>query len=236
MSEISWGWIFSGSSGAGRESLPFWRDGFHQFAFTDLCSSFHLFLELPEFGGEKAGETVVVRDSAEASVGERGGVIGEAGGAEVGEDAEGQIEGSDEESGREAHEAGGDAEVGDEPERVGGEAGDDAGDQGFEVGLGEAVEEEVGYDEIVGFCWGVWGWEGEGAGLVGFEAVEGVGGGCFAVAAEELEHGGAGVDCIGLEVGVLGEELGEEAAVAVAEDEGALLLEETGEGVEAATL
>ncbi len=40
-------------------------------------------------------------------------------------------------------------------------------DEGFEFGLGEAVEEEVGDDEVVGLGWG----EGEGVGVVGLEAV-----------------------------------------------------------------
>jgi hypothetical protein len=66
--------------------------------------------------------------------------------------------------------------------------------------------------------------------LEGLEAV-GVG---LAALAEEVEHGGAGVDGQGVEVGLLGEELGEEAAVAVAENQGAVawgeLREEVGAG------
>jgi hypothetical protein len=66
--------------------------------------------------------------------------------------------------------------------------------------------------------------------LEGLEAV-GVG---LAAAAEEVEHGGAGVDGQGLEIGLTGEELGEEAAVAVAEKEGSVagweLREEVGAG------
>ena len=41
---------------------------------------------------------------------------------------------------------------------------------------------------------------------------------------EEVEHGAAGVYGFGTEVGVGGQELREEAAVAVAEDEGSLLV------------
>jgi hypothetical protein len=37
--------------------------------------------------------------------------------------------------------------------------------------------------------------------------------------AEEAKHGGAGVDCVGLKVRVLREELSEEASVSVAEDQ-----------------
>jgi hypothetical protein len=54
--------------------------------------------------------------------------------------------------------------------------------------------------------------------------------------AEELEHGGAGVDRVGVEARILSEELGEEAAVAVAKDEGSLALEEAWQVVEAAVL
>ncbi len=45
--------------------------------------------------------------------------------------------------------ASGNTEVRDEPEGSRSECGGDASDEGFEFGLGEAVEEEVGYDEIV---------------------------------------------------------------------------------------
>ena len=105
-----------------------------------------------------------------------------------------------------------------------------AGYEGFEVGLGEAVEEEVGDDEIVRF--GCRRGEGEGAGLVGLEAGGRVGG--FAALAEELEHGGAGVYGVHFDDGVRGEELGGEAAVSVTQDEGFFLLEQTWEEVEAA--
>jgi hypothetical protein len=44
----------------------------------------------------------------------------------------------------------------------------------------------------------------------------------LAALAEEVEHGGAAIDGEGLEVGLVSEELGEEATVAVAEDEGAV--------------
>ena len=154
---------------------------------------------------------MVLGDAGEGGLGERCGVVGEGSDAEVGEDAEDEVEGADVGAGDEAHGAGGwDAEVGDEPEGSGCEVRGDLGDEGFEFGLGEAVEEEVSDDEVV-FCCGL-GMEGEGVGLVGLEAV-GVRG---AAAAEKMEHGGAGVDGVGLEVGVLSEELGEEAAVAVA--------------------
>jgi hypothetical protein len=111
------------------------------------------------------------------------------------------------------------------------------GDQGFEVGLGEAVEEEVSDDEVVFFSlFSVKRGEVEGVGMVDSQAGGDVEGGCFAAAAEEFEHSGAGVDGVGLEAWVLCEELSEEATVSVAEDEGSLLLEESGEVVDAAAL
>ncbi len=63
---------------------------------------------------------------------------------------------------------------------------------------------------------------------MGAEALGAVGRCGFAALAKELEHGGAGVDGVGVEVRVVGEELGEEAAVSVAEDESALLLRRWG--------
>jgi hypothetical protein len=105
-------------------------------------------------------------------------------------------------------------------------------DQGLEVGLGEAVEEEVGDDEIV-FFFGRRG-EVQGAGVIDLQAGYDVAVDCFAAAAKELEHDGAGVDGFGVKVRVLREELREEATVSVAEDEGSFLLEQGGEVVEAA--
>src|SRR5579871_3410943 len=129
------------------------------------------------------------------------------------------------------HGAGRDAEVGEKPEGSGGEGGRDSGDEGVEFGLGEAVEEEMGDDEVV-FLWGGRG-EGEGVCLISVEACGCGGGCCFAALTEELKHGGTGVYGVGLEGGVLGEESGEEAAVAVSKGEGVLLAGEGGEGVEA---
>jgi hypothetical protein len=182
---------------------------------------------LPEFGEEKTGEMMVVRDSSQTTLREGGDVVGEMGGSETGEDAECEIECADGEFCWKPHRAAGDAEVRGEPESSGGEGGSDAGDEGFECGLGEAVEEEVGDDEVVGFCFDG---EGQGAGVVDLETV---GGGRFAPLAEELEHGGAGVDCIGLDVWVASEKLREEATVSIAEDECLSLLEEVREIVKA---
>jgi hypothetical protein len=103
----------------------------------------------PEFGGEEAGEAMLLGDSGQTGLGEGCGVVGEVGGAETGEEAEGEVEASDEGPCGEAHEAVWDAEVGDEPEGSGSEGGSDAGDEGVEFGWGEAVEEEVGDDEVV---------------------------------------------------------------------------------------
>jgi hypothetical protein len=78
--------------------------------------------------------------------------------------------------------------------------------------LGEAVEEEVGDDEIVSLLER----DGDCVGVMGAEVNGGVGSCCIGAFAKELEHGGADVDCVGVEIRVLLEELGEEATVAVA--------------------
>jgi hypothetical protein len=106
-------------------------------------------LGLPEFGCEEAGQAMLVGDSGQAGLREGCGVVGEAGSAETGEEAEGEVEAADEEFCGETHGAGGNAEVGDEPEGSRCEGRSDAGDESVEFGLGEAVEEEVGNDEIV---------------------------------------------------------------------------------------
>ena len=102
----------------------------------------------PDFCGEQAEEGVVLGGADEARAAERGFVVGEVGGAEAGEEAEGEVEGADVETGDGAERSGGDAEVGDEPEGVGGDAGGGGGDELIDFGLGEAVEEEVGDDEV----------------------------------------------------------------------------------------
>jgi hypothetical protein len=176
------------------------------------CGKFVVRSDLPELGCQEAYEAMLVGDSSEAGLREGCSVVGEAGGAETGEEAEGEIEAADEELCRDTQGAGGDAEVGDEPEGSGSEGGNDASDERVEFGLGEAVEEEVGDDEIVSLC----GREGDGVGVMGAEADGGVGSCCFAALAEELKHRRTGVDYVGAEIRVLLEELGEEASVAVA--------------------
>jgi hypothetical protein len=171
---------------------------------------------LPELGGEEAGEAMLMGDSGEAGLGEGSGVVGEVGGAKAGEEAEGEIQAADEEFCGETHGAGGNAEVGDKPEGSRTQVFCGAGDKGIEFRLGEAVEEEVGdYQVVVTFervdeC----------VGVVRAEAKGGVGRCCLAALAEEPEHGSAGVDCVAVELGVVLEELGEEATVTVAQDQG----------------
>jgi hypothetical protein len=159
-------------------------------------------------------------------------VVGKVGGAEAGEEAEGHVEGADEESGGETHWAGGYSEVGDEPGGFRDERGSDAVDEGVEIGLGEAVEEEVGDDEIVRAFEGC----GEDVGVVGAEADVYVWSGGFAALPEEFEHGGAGVYGISVDVLVVCKELGEETTVSIAYDQCAAVVEELWEVVEAAVL
>ena len=52
----------------------------------------HMRLDLPEFCGQEAGERVVMGYAGESCFSEGRGVIGEVGGAEAGEDAEGEVE------------------------------------------------------------------------------------------------------------------------------------------------
>jgi hypothetical protein len=141
-------------------------------------------------------------------------VVGEVAGGETGEEAEGAVEGGDKGAGDEAAEGvWGDGELGDYPLGLG--SGCDAEGCGEEVDLGggEAVEEEVGDDEVVRRVGRV---ESAGVGLVGADT--------RAVAAGALEqgaeHGGAGVDGVDLDQRIGAEKAGGEAAVAVAEDEG----------------
>jgi len=155
-------------------------------------------------------------------------VVGQPGGAETGEQAEGEVKETNESLGEQAKGAGWDAEVGEVPESSGGKVGGEMGDELVEFGLGEAVEEEVSDDEIVE----AGGLEGEGVGFGGGEA----GGGHGGSGAEEMKHGGAEVDGVGVQVRVAGEEMGEKAAVAIAEDKGSAGVEEPGEEVDSAVM
>ena len=89
---------------------------------------------------------MLLGDSGEAGLGEGCGVVGELGGAEASEDAEGEVEAADDEFGGEMHGAAGNAEVGDDPASPGRERVSDAGNESVELGLGETVEEEVSDD------------------------------------------------------------------------------------------
>ncbi len=189
-------------------------------------------MALPEFGCEDSEERAVTGDRGEAGAVKSQGVIGEVGSAKTGEEAEGEVEEADKGASGEAKGAGWDAEVGENPEGAGGEVGCDADGELVELGLGEAVEEEVGGYEVVG----AGGLEGKGVGWVGCEAARG-GGSCgLATLAEEVEHGGAEIDGIGVEVRVAGEQIREKSAVPVAEYESAAGIEELREEVQAAAM
>jgi hypothetical protein len=189
-------------------------------------------LALPEFRGENAGELVPVRDLDEARLGERGGVVREAGGAEACKDAEGEVEAADEELCREMHEAGRNAEVGDEPEGSGCDVFCDAVDEVVEFGLREAVEKEVSDDQVVGVVW-VFERKGESVGVVRVETGVCVWSCCLATFAKQLKHGDAGVDGIGTKVRIFCKELSEEATVSVTDDQRVAAIEELREIVSA---
>jgi len=175
----------------------------------------------------------VLLDPGKTGESEGCGVVREPVDAEPGEDAEDEVEAADEQARGETHRAAGDAEVGDEPEGAGCEPERCFGDEFFELRLGEAVEEEVGDDKVVSRGRGD-GEIAEGICVAGLQAEAGVSGRLFAAATEESEHGGAAVDGIRGECAVLGKERGEEAAVAVAKDEGAGAAGEAGKEVKTA--
>ena len=108
-------------------------------------------MELPDLCVKKAAQEFVASDAREAGGGEGGLRVGKVGDAEAGEDAEGEVEKTDVEGGEGAEECAlGDGEVGEEPEGAGGGVGGDVSGEGIDFGLGEAVEEEVGDDEVRG--------------------------------------------------------------------------------------
>ncbi len=170
---------------------------------------------MPELGGEEAAEGVVNTKREETGAAEDGGMVWQVSGAETGEQAEGKVEGTYEKAGDRADWPGGrDAEVGEDPESAGREASADCGDEVGEIRFGEAVEEEVRGDEVKGGL-GRCGERGEGISVMRGKAMGGKG----AATGEESQHGAAGVDGGGVEVGIAVQQSGEKAAISVAKDE-----------------
>ncbi len=101
-------------------------------------------LALPELCVEQAEEEGFSGDAAKSGAGESGLGVGKVAHAEAGEQAKCSVERRNVEAGERAEEAGGwEGEVADEPERAGGELRGEAGGEGVDLGLGEAVEQEV---------------------------------------------------------------------------------------------
>ena len=183
---------------------------------------------LPELRGEEAEEGVVDGDGLQAGIAEGGGMAGKAGGAKVRKQAEGEIKEPDDEACGQGEDAVWDAEVGIEPEGLRLQEGREACDEVVDLGLGEAVDDEEGDDEVGRAGWGK---EAE-VGLSGGEAAC-VGRG---VPTELGEHGWAEIDGVGLERRILAQERSGKAAVAVAEEERVAAVGEGGQVVGAGAL
>ncbi len=189
----------------------------------------------PQFGDEQAAQFGVRGFRYESGLGEEGAPGWDLADGETGEETEGRVEEGDEGAGAGCAEAatGGDLKLGDEPAGSGGEMGAKAGDEAGGFVLGEAIEKEVGDDEVVAVGGGL---VGAGVGAGDREAV--IHSDAARPVAEEAEHGGAEVDGVGVERGIGGEEAGEEAAVSITENEsrfgGGSRRGEGGEVVEAA--
>ena len=167
----------------------------------------------PKLGVEDAAEALMVEDSLETGGCERGLRIRQMRDGQAGEDAEGQVEGTDVKAGYGAERAGGgDAEIGKEPEGAGFCGRGEVAGKLVDFELRKAVEEEVGDDEV-----GLRGRRDvEGVDLFGEKAVSSQ----MAAFTKQTEHSGARVDGRGVKIRVLLEESGDEAAVAIAEDNG----------------
>jgi hypothetical protein len=136
--------------------------------------------------------------------------------AQAGEDAEGGVEGGDDEAARGGAQTQGDLEFRDDPEGSGSEVGAEAeGERGGFLGR-EAIEKEVGGDEVIRAI-GVGGRKGANVGAGGGEA--GSGAEASGARGETAQHGRAAIDGVGAEMGSGGEQAGEETAVSIAEDE-----------------
>lgn len=187
--------------------------------------------KLPELGDKQATEEGLGGLATEAGLGEQGLPGGNAADAEAREKAKGGIKSGDESAGDESAEtaAGGNLKFRDEPERAGSEVRAEAGDEGGGFRFGQAIEEEVGDDEVVAVGGRV---EAAGVGAGGGEPMARADAG--GSVGEQAEHGGAEVDGVGVEIRMAGEKTGEEAAVAIAQDERLAGWGERGQVMEAA--
>src|SRR5215469_10855914 len=182
----------------------------------------------PKLCVEQAAEESAACDASHAVALQSRLWIGQLIDAETRKQTEGTVERRNIEAGEGAEErVVGEGEVADEPEGAGGELCCNAGDERVDVRLREAIEKEVGGDEIGLRC----DIDFERGALQRGETASGVGNGLQAAAAKFVEHDGADIGSDRGALRVAEEKLLEEAAVAIAEDESvarlAELIEET---------
>jgi hypothetical protein len=185
-------------------------------------------IELPEFSREQTGERVVVGNACQPGFGEWRRVVRETRGAQAGDDAKGEVERANEHARGKTHAARWDAEVGDKPKSFCRERRSNKGDEIFEIRLGEAIEEEVSNDKVVGSVRR----EGERAAVVRSQPR----GTAPATLPQELKHGSAGVYSVDVDARVRGHEGCEKATISVSDGESSLLIKQSGKEMQAAAL
>lgn len=137
-------------------------------------------------------------------------VVGQAGDAKPGEDAKCEVQKPNQQIRGNAHSTRRNGEVSYDPEGSRSKEGRNLSGDLIDFRLYEAVEEEVGDDEVILDFRGR-GKKDQGVGLVC--AQDGI---RRAVVSKKFEHDTAGIDSVGLQRGILSEEACKEAAVAVA--------------------
>jgi hypothetical protein len=187
-------------------------------------------LALPSFGIEQTAAALMPFDACEACGGECLLGIWQMGDAKSCKQAECKVQGADV-SGSNGPQQGVArySEVGDDPEAAGRDLCGEPLDEGIDLGLREAVEEEVGRDEIgvrrgIGL---------EGGAMDRCEAGGGAGGRAQAALLQQSQHLRARVHRRGVKRGVLGHEASKEAAIAISEDERVAAILQLREEVEA---
>ena len=172
-------------------------------------------------------------DARKACSGEGTLRVGQVRDAQAGEHAEGKVERADVGSAKGPQQwMARDLEVGDHPEAAALYLFAKTLCECIDLRLGQAVEEEVRDDEV-----GVWrSVDFQGRTVNGTEASGGGRGRLHAAPAKQVEHRGAGVDGGGVQRGVLLHQSSEEAAVAIAQDEGVRAALELRKEVEADVL
>src|SRR5258705_6978522 len=152
-------------------------------------------------------------DTDKTRSGERSGMIGQSAGAQASDDTKPKVKADNQGQRGETHDPRRNAEIRDKPEGSGSKRRAPGSNQGIDLGLAKAVEEEVADNKIVAARKR----NSQSIRMMNTQASLGARSGLFRPLTKQSKHGHARVDCIGPEDRVPCEKLGEKTAVSIAQ-------------------